>query len=1188
MRSTLLTLVLLFVTVSDSLLSQELSSVPPYQRLLTGQKDQQAKEYAIKIDNLVNFHQFAEAKKVSEEYLGFRVKWQGEDHYQVMDLRWDIETIKCFEKATWASRREFLLVPQIEPSERESAITSPEKLEPRLRKVIDIRKQMLGENHPEVITSYNNLAMNLLEQYRFEDAQTLAERVLKKQTELLGEKHPEVARSHHNLATIYQRKGLWNEADKHFLKALELRKYLYGNQHEEVANSLNSLAVNLNLQSKLKEAQSHFERSLEIRRNLLGEMHEDTIGAYNNLAENLDAQGEFAQSQMMLQQALQKYQSTSQSKNPISALVMEILAKRYTRQGNYAEAQRYFLESLKWRRQFNQEFHPDIAVTYNNYAMNMLKLGNYAEALTFLEKGLAIIRARLPPEHPTALIYQHNLATTFDLLGQLKKAEDVYTELIQRTQQRFGKKHPETIHALNNLANHLQKQKKLKEAHTYFQEALQACLESQGEDSSLTALLRNNLGGNFLLQKQYADAQLQLELSLKIYRQLFGQRHPDTARTAKNLGDVLLAQRRYEEALPYFQASARSFELARIAVAYSGFDRASFSANYTPYRSMAACLANLNRPEAAWAAAESNLARSLLEEASARQGFVLNQTQKQEQKQLLEALNQTQNSIIQRQLPKNLTPGEKTSLDTLLQQRNMLEDKLAELAASSSQREMVELAAVQKLLPADAAIILWVDQLSDYHTEHWGCVLRSNALPHWEKLPGTGPEQNWIPDDHTLCSRLRTAILGDMTTAKASESEVRQIAQQLYNQRLAPFEKHLKGGRRLYAVGVHTMAGIPLDILTDKYVISYIPSATFLAKLKARPYSENQHMLAIGVQHYSKPELPSKAATPLPDHGLLVMEVLPESPAARARLQRNDVLIKYGTETLHSLTNLSQALDKHKSDPHVEIIYWRNGVFKEAEIAAGRIGVVLAHEPAPQLLAEEIKHNHILESQTRGGEWNDLPGVRFELHSLQNLLDSQKCKVLFDQQATLEKLVAMQQQNQLRQYRYLHFAVHGEANNTRAFESKLILSKPADAPEKVSNHLYARDIIHHWHLDAELVTLSACETALGRSAGGDGVLGFALAFLHAGSRAVCLSLWKIEDSATTLLMERFYSNLTGKREGLAKPMGKAAALAEAKTWLRSLTLKEASDRLGALSFATGRGGNTPDVRNLPAVTPPNS
>ncbi|HMO35972.1 MAG TPA: hypothetical protein PKA06_08015, partial [Gemmatales bacterium] len=83
-------------------------------------------------------------------------------------------------------------------------------------------------------------------------------------------------------------------------------------------------------------------------------------------------------------------------------------------------------------------------------------------------------------------------------------------------------------------------------------------------------------------------------------------------------------------------------------------------------------------------------------------------------------MNQTQNSIIQRQLPKNLTPGEKTSLDTLLQQRNMLEDKLAELAASSSQREMVELAAVQKLLPADAAIILWVDQLSDYHTEHWG------------------------------------------------------------------------------------------------------------------------------------------------------------------------------------------------------------------------------------------------------------------------------------------------------------------------------------------------------------------------------------------------------------------------------------------------------------------------------------
>jgi len=55
---------------------------------------------------------------------------------------------------------------------------------------------------------------------------------------------------------------------------------------------------------------------------------------------------------------------------------------------------------------------------------------------------------------------------------------------------------------------------------------------------------------------------------------------------------------------------------------------------------------------------------------------------------------------------------------------------------------------------------------------------------------------------------------------------------------------------------------------------------------------------------------------------------------------------------------------------------------------------------------------------------------------------------------------------------------------------------------------------------------------------------------------VCLSLWKVDDTATALLMERFYANLLGVREDLKGPMGKAAALDEAKRWLRSLTREQ--------------------------------
>ncbi len=112
--------------------------------------------------------------------------------------------------------------------------------------------------------------------------------------------------------------------------------------------------------------------------------------------------------------------------------------------------------------------------------------------------------------------------------------------------------------------------------------------------------------------------------------------------------------------------------------------------------------------------------------------------------------------------------------------------------------------------------------------------------------------------------------------------------------------------------------------------------------------------------------------------------------------------------------------------------------------------------------------------------------------------------------------------------------------------------------------LLVREIQRTWDLKAELVTLSACETALGRESDGEGFVGFAQALLMSGARSVCLSLWRVDDKATSLLMTRFYQNLLGKRPALSKPMPKAEALQEAKQWLRSLTVDQIDGELAAL------------------------
>ncbi len=103
-----------------------------------------------------------------------------------------------------------------------------------------------------------------------------------------------------------------------------------------------------------------------------------------------------------------------------------------------------------------------------------------------------------------------------------------------------------------------------------------------------------------------------------------------------------------------------------------------------------------------------------------------------------------------------------------------------------------------------------------------------------------------------------------------------------------------------------------------------------------------------------------------------------------------------------------------------------------------------------------------------------------------------------------------------------------------------------------------------WKLDADLVVLSACRTALGAEGRGDGLLGFAQAFLQAGARCVVLARWNADDTATALLMVRFYENLLGRWPGLTGPLGRAEALEEARAWLRSLPRREAARLAGAL------------------------
>ncbi|MEM7349749.1 MAG: CHAT domain-containing tetratricopeptide repeat protein [Acidobacteriota bacterium] len=131
-------------------------------------------------------------------------------------------------------------------------------------------------------------------------------------------------------------------------------------------------------------------------------------------------------------------------------------------------------------------------------------------------------------------------------------------------------------------------------------------------------------------------------------------------------------------------------------------------------------------------------------------------------------------------------------------------------------------------------------------------------------------------------------------------------------------------------------------------------------------------------------------------------------------------------------------------------------------------------------------------------------------------------------------------------YRILHFATHGELNAEHPELSRLVLSLVDATGEKLNGHVFAHEI-YGLELSADLVVLSACETALGVEVRGEGLLGLTQGFMYAGAASVIVSLWNVDDQATAELMARFYRRLLQERQ---RP---AAALRAAQASIRQET-----------------------------------
>ncbi|KAK1837152.1 Tetratricopeptide repeat-domain-containing protein [Podospora conica] len=272
--------------------------------------------------------------------------------------------------------------------------------EPVGRRAYELRQKVLGESHPDTMTSMSNLATGYNEQGRYSEAESIMIEVLDLRRKVLGELHPDTIWSMAALAATYYAQGRYSEAEPILSKALDLRRQVLGELHPDTIRSMADLAATYFTQGRYSQAEPIEIKVLNLRRQGLGETHPDTIWSMGSLATTYLWQDRHSEAEPILIKVLDLRRQVLGELHPDTLSSMGSLAVTYSSQGRYSEAEQLLSEALDLQRQVLGELHPNSLQTMHGLAIVWNNQGRRDDSIPLMDDCLQLRRTVLGPNHP--------------------------------------------------------------------------------------------------------------------------------------------------------------------------------------------------------------------------------------------------------------------------------------------------------------------------------------------------------------------------------------------------------------------------------------------------------------------------------------------------------------------------------------------------------------------------------------------------------------------------------------------------------------------------------------------------------------------------------------------------------------------------------------------------------------------
>jgi len=343
--------------------------------------------------------------------------------------RWEITLSEVLDGASENLKAKFSDEPLIEASIRHTlgstylSLGKNPEAEPHIENAYRIRREALGQEHPDTLASTVSLGELRLRRGRYDEAEQLCTTAVESRQRSLGREHPETLASMDSLAVVYWYQRRHAEAETLFSEVWQIRRRTLGEDHPETLETRMTVGWTYIRQARHADAERLFERLFNTCLETLGEEHNVTRNVMNGIVQVYPDVNRYEEAELTGRRCLELSRRSLGDEHPETLEAMGLLARVYSKQGRYEEAEPLYKAILETQRRLGIQ-DEKVLRQLVGLADLYVEQARYGEAEPLLQQQFQSRVEQFGPQHPHTIESLNVLIALYEAWNKPEKAEE--------------------------------------------------------------------------------------------------------------------------------------------------------------------------------------------------------------------------------------------------------------------------------------------------------------------------------------------------------------------------------------------------------------------------------------------------------------------------------------------------------------------------------------------------------------------------------------------------------------------------------------------------------------------------------------------------------------------------------------------------------------------------------------------